>query len=801
MKVYSFLLLFTLISVLSFAQNQPKIDSLEALLKTNLNDKEKVDVWNGLAICYQNIDFDKNAQYTKESIRLAKKINYDEGMVDALVSKGFATILIGEYNKAKGILEEALSISKAVSYKKGKAKSWNGIGTINLKLGDFDSAKKYFEQSLEVFDKIGGEKDITIVLSNIGNVYNFKAKYDSALEFYSKSLMKAKKNNYQEQIATCYNNIGSVYIKKGNLEKALDYHTKALEIREKIKDKRGIATSCNNLGHIYNKRGHYQLALNYYKRALKIREEIQDKSAIAKSYSDIGTVYGALGDYAASIEFYLEALQIREEIGDKQGLADSYANMGYAHLNLGEPEKAISYFEKELKVRKDLEGEESYNVAKAYLNVGLAYGNMKEFEKSDEYYNISLVIFEKVESKRGKVLALANLGENLLKQEQYTEAEKYLLESLSISESINTNSLTSQILALLGELYYEKQDFINAKAYLERTVELTKRNGQISVLKNTLKFLTRVEEKNGNYQAALEAHKLYKQMSDSLFNKEKSKQIASLEIQYETEKKEQEIATLNQQAEIKDLELNRYTLLMTILGISLIVLILGGLVAYLVIRQQQLSLQQQAQNMEQKMLRAQMNPHFIFNAMAAIQDFMLQNNSKQAALYLSKFSKLIRQILDNSRSDYIRLEQEISMLENYLSLQNLRKQKPFAYQIEVSENLDVEEVAIPPMFAQPFIENAIEHGLDGSVEKGEIKITFDLKEDYILLLVQDNGIGIEKSTKVKKINPEKHESLATKITKERINIFRRSIKKDIAFEIQNLTQGTQVIFRLPYQFV
>ena len=141
------------------------------------------------------------------------------------------------------------------------------------------------------------------------------------------------------------------------------------------------------------------------------------------------------------------------------------------------------------------------------------------------------------------------------------------------------------------------------------------------------------------------------------------------------------------------------------------------------------------------------------------------------------------------------------MLENYLSLQNLRKQKSFIYQIEVAENLDAEEIAIPPMFAQPFIENAIEHGLADSTEKGIIKINFELLNDCILLSIQDNGIGIEKTTQVKKLNPEQYQSLATKITQERIAIFRHSIKKDIAFEIQNLAQGTKVMFRLPYQFV
>ena len=210
---------------------------------------------------------------------------------------------------------------------------------------------------------------------------------------------------------------------------------------------------------------------------------------------------------------------------------------------------------------------------------------------------------------------------------------------------------------------------------------------------------------------------------------------------------------------------------------------------------------EKAQGMEQKMLRAQMNPHFIFNSLTAIQNYMYQNNTIEAGRFLAKFSQLMRAILEGSRQEFILLEKEVTLLKNYLTLQQLRFENKFDFQVAVTKELDTEEIAIPPMFAQPFIENAIEHGLTDLAEKGEIKIKFDLQEDYVLLSIQDNGIGIEKSTQVKKLNPKKPESLATKITQERIEIFRHSFKKNITFEIQSLTQGTEVIFRLPYQFV
>lgn len=200
-------------------------------------------------------------------------------------------------------------------------------------------------------------------------------------------------------------------------------------------------------------------------------------------------------------------------------------------------------------------------------------------------------------------------------------------------------------------------------------------------------------------------------------------------------------------------------------------------------------------------LKLQMNPHFIFNAMGAIQHYMMANDSKKAGNYLARFSGLMRAILENSRQEYISLDEEIEMLESYLILQRLRQEGGFKYQIEVDEQLDPEMIAIPPMFAQPFIENAVEHGIAHLKGDGEITILFSLAEKTIRMEIIDNGIGIEQSVKNKPVQKTKHRSLATTITKERIALYQKSLKKNIRFEIQSLEQGTQVIFHLPYQLL
>ena len=198
-------------------------------------------------------------------------------------------------------------------------------------------------------------------------------------------------------------------------------------------------------------------------------------------------------------------------------------------------------------------------------------------------------------------------------------------------------------------------------------------------------------------------------------------------------------------------------------------------------------------------LKLQMNPHFIFNAMTAIQRYMLKNNVQQTSNYLARFARLMRGVLENARSEYISLTQEIEMLENYLMLQNLQYQGQFNYQINIDPALDPEEFAIPPMFAQPFIENAIEHGITHMKNAGEIVIHFALYQETIKLEIQDNGVGLQRTQDIQK--NKKHQSLATQITRERIRLYQKSLKQNINFEVNSSEKGTQVLFYLPYKII
>lgn len=196
-------------------------------------------------------------------------------------------------------------------------------------------------------------------------------------------------------------------------------------------------------------------------------------------------------------------------------------------------------------------------------------------------------------------------------------------------------------------------------------------------------------------------------------------------------------------------------------------------------------------------LRSQMNPHFTFNALNSIQNLILKNDKHEAYNYLTKFSSLIRENLHLSTKNFVVFEQELSLINRYLELEKLRFKENFAYKVHVGEN--VEDVKIPTMIIQPYVENAIKHGLLHKKEgEKKIEIEFYLEEGVLVSKIIDNGIGIEKSREIQKANEVKKKSFSTKSIQERLSFLRDYYKTDIGVEYPKVTSGTTVIIKIPY---
>ena len=243
-------------------------------------------------------------------------------------------------------------------------------------------------------------------------------------------------------------------------------------------------------------------------------------------------------------------------------------------------------------------------------------------------------------------------------------------------------------------------------------------------------------------------------------------------------------------------------------AITLIIIALAVGGAYLLkIIKEQIKFREKTIELEQRLLLSQMNPHFIFNALTAIQSYIFRNDPKSAGKYLASFAKLVRLILENSRTKYTTIGKEVKTLEHYLELQSLRFDEKFDFKIEVDPDIERESMTIPPMLTQPFIENAIEHGIINISDKGNITIRYLLRDDLILIEVEDDGIGINRAMEIQKPGQKDHVSLATKISKERLENLNKLEKGKIVMEIIDLStidnslHGTKVTFKIPFKWV
>ena len=222
-------------------------------------------------------------------------------------------------------------------------------------------------------------------------------------------------------------------------------------------------------------------------------------------------------------------------------------------------------------------------------------------------------------------------------------------------------------------------------------------------------------------------------------------------------------------------------------------------------KRKQLQLKNELLTLEQKALQLQMNPHFIFNALNSIQGLIVTNKNGVARDQIQNFAALMRGILTNSKKDSITLAEELATLEKYLEMEQFCQTNPFEYNIELLSDIDPDEVEIPPMIVQPFVENAVIHGVSHQSTVGNISITFSVTEDQIKCSITDNGIGREKSAAMK-LNSQKkdHESMAVQIATDRLNSLHK-IKRDEYIIINDLVDpigkaaGTEVILLIPYE--
>ncbi|QRM89111.1 sensor histidine kinase [Lacinutrix sp. WUR7] len=586
-----------------------------------------------------------------------------------------------------------------------------------------------------------------------------------------------------------------VYLKK-DAGKSIQFITEALSQSNATKQN---AEAYEVLADVYLHWKQYDLAISNYKISLQNNTLNEVVLKLAKAYYKNK-------DYQESLQTYqninLASLSNYQKTVYYEGLGDVYKKIVQLDTAISNYKKGLAIAEKHLIKPK---------ITDLNSKIGEAYNASGELKEANNYFENALDLASQENKKRAveEKVKVADFQNDNMAYDDEIQLRKEAIEEISELESDtlidNESALTLQKQNYkIGNAYYQQKDYVNAVPYLEKSIAEAESREDFLVKKDAIRKLSETHRDAGDYNKALETYIAYQEAVDTLyakmdqeitqarrFNKsiaEKQNRISSLES-------DRALSLSNYQLSIE--QSKRQKLIIYSLFGGMLLLLIAAYLMYKYIKQQKL-----ANNLlALKSLRSQMNPHFIFNALNSVNSFIASNDERTANRYLSDFSQLMRAVLENSEQDFIPLQKEVDLLELYTQLEHFRFKDKFDYSITVEDNVAINEFQIPPMLLQPYIENAVWHGLRYKEEKGKLEINISQKSaDEITIAIIDDGIGREKSKSLKTENQKKQNSQGMNNIKKRVAILNEMYKDKVDVFIDDYKlegdKGTRVVVTL-----
>ncbi len=691
---------------------------------------------------------------------------------------------------------------------------------------DPERSRNYANEVLEDINKRANHSKIpyrsrkAIALQYQGISYSMQGNYSESLRLLTEAQLIFHAINDPEGLAKNYNNIGIVYDYQRNGEKAIEYYNKGDSIC-RVFDIHDLRSSINNnLGSVYLEKGYYKIAKSFFEKSLTISQNIDDSRGKGYAYFNLGICADYTGDPEEALDLFLKSLEIRESLGNMYDISSSLNSIGVIYNNLNKLEKALEFHNRSLEIGKELDLQSG--MASSYNNIGSIYLAQEKYLDAERYFVEALKLFEANQDKLGISRSYMRLGNLKTAQGSMPENITAYGKALALAREIEDQRGEAEILLELAKVNSELNDYNKAVVQLKSSLNISSDIKAADLKSKAALRLSELYQDIRNYKESLDYYKIYKEVEDSIFNKSMADQVAELDIEYETEKKEQTIVAQGAQLDFLEQQRDYEQNLRRILSLLAIALLISALLAFSRYRlklrtSKSLAIQNtkiEHQNaeirsinieLEKRMLRAQMDPHFLFNSLNSIQHFITINDRESALKYLSKFSKLIREVLENSVSQSVSLKEELRLIEFYIQLEQLRLNNKFDYSIEIDDGVDVYEQEIPFLLLQPYVENAIIHGLRNAEGMGMLHIHIQAKEKLLVCSITDNGIGREKSAEIQK-NKTNNKSRGTSITEQRLNVINRHSSTPTQVSITDLYDdygsptGTRVDISLPLQY-
>lgn len=633
------------------------------------------------------------------------------------------------------------------------------------------------DQAIALAKKLNQPAKLARAYSCKGWIYNEISDYPSAAEMFITALYLYRQTGQRLEQGKMFYSLGMVYYSMADYLKAIDQHTRAARLFEQVHDRSRMANSLNSIGANYYELANYPQAINYYLKALKIEEQLDEWGKIAMSFRNVGMVNKQLGKHAMALDYYARSYNIFKKLHDSTGMAGALNSMGTMQEEQNDSRKAISTYREALDINKRIH--DTSGIADNLTNISISYISLKNYVQAYEYLEKSLTIHQRLHAKDNLALVWRTMADVVL----------HAPASFLLQQGIRPNRRFSRALELK-----------------QQGVHISKEIGDLYGAATGLEELSNLYELQKDYPNALRSYKEFVTLRDSVFAVEKREEIAGKQMQYTFDKKEDSIKSENnKQQALAAATLKQQRTVNNAVIAGATVLLLAAAFVFIFYKRRRDALQKQKEaefrlqvsDTEMKALRAQMNPHFIFNSLNSISDYISKNDTGSADYYLTRFARVMRMILENSEQKEVSLAADLHVLELYMQLESMRMNHAFTYEIVVDSTIDPENTLIPPLILQPFVENSIWHGLARKQGAGKIVIRIQKQDDMLHCIVEDNGIGREKAISLGR--PQQQSSLGMKITSARIDIINKLKKSKAGVQLSDLAEGTRVDLMLPLE--
>jgi two-component system, LytTR family, sensor kinase len=507
-----------------------------------------------------------------------------------------------------------------------------------------------------------------------------------------------------------------------------------------------------NKAYFENKKGNFKKEIAIYYTILRNTNKNSDPRILGYNYNAIGMSFAEIKDYKKSIFYCNKAIQFHKKVNNSSAISSIYDNLGKLHCQINQLDKALQYYQ-----QSEIYGKKCDNISvlgSTYNNMATFYYRKKDYLKAIEFYKKGIQISTNAKDDYQLSLLYYNIADTYLEIGNNATFEEYKIKSFEFATSSNNLFIQKKAGRDLSKLFKKKNNFSKALFYYEKS----------NAAKNIL-------EKEDNKNAVLKA-----------------------DYKFDTEKKESQIKALRQEKKIAVLnnEKHQNQIVILIILFSTVLILIYILFNRFKIKKQNEYLktkleeaektilaEKKASQSELKAFKSQMNPHFFYNALNTIQSYILTNDKKLAISYLSKFSNLTRSILEMTEKESISIADEIKTLELYLDIEKARFNEDFEFEIKTKDITDTTQIKIPTLFLQPYVENAVKHGLLHKEGTKKLIVFFKITNNILLITIEDNGIGREKSSELNAIKNRNHTSFATEAMQNRIDILNKIRQKPI----------------------